>query len=134
MKLSIEQLKELRGLCNDSTVWASVLDELIAIREMKGDQVPVGEVVRVLRGLQRVSDVVWKGGQVPEAGTKLFTAPQKPVVLPSSEDCLSCDRHYVDGMKAGWNFHKEGDNQGFLDSIERVQKDMREASGMKDGE
>lgn len=58
---------------------------------------------------------------------ELFTAPQLPVVPVGNEDCLSCDRHYVDGMKAGWNFHEEGDNQGFIDSIERVQKDIREA-------
>ena len=43
--MSIEQLKKLRALCNDSTVWASVLDELIAIRELKGDQVPVALTV-----------------------------------------------------------------------------------------
>lgn len=56
-----------------------------------------------------------------------YTASQKQNVMAGNEDCQSCDRHYVDGMKAGWNFHEEGDNQGFIDSIERVQKDMREA-------
>lgn len=33
MTLSIEELKELRALCNDSTAWASVLDNLISMRE-----------------------------------------------------------------------------------------------------
>lgn len=82
--LSIERLKDferdpLNNFLSRSEMM-EVVKELIAIRELKGDQVPVGEVVRVLRGLQKVTDVVWKGGEVPEAGTQLFTAPQKLVV------------------------------------------------------
>lgn len=100
------------------------------IAELKGDQVPVA-VMDIQHGradgnLFAVT-LTRAGHALKDDAYELFTAPQKPVVLPSSEDCLSCDRNYVDGLKAGWNFHEEGDNQGFIDSIERVQKDMREA-------
>ena len=127
--LSNEELKMMRQRAigdNWSKEYISVFDELIATRELKGDQVPVA----------LVDERQGSGGfcltqhgrrlKLPH-GAELFTAPQKPVVLPAHEDCQSCDRYYVDGMKAGWNFHEEGDNQGFIDSIERVQKDMREA-------
>jgi len=69
--------------CRESwrEVVALLKDREAELAKLKGEQVPVGEVVRVLRGLQKVTDVVWKGGKVPEAGTKLFTAPQKLVVV-----------------------------------------------------
>lgn len=108
------------------------INELLA---MKGDQVLVGWEVCSPEWCNKhkachEAPRIWfesEDGTGPHYHPSEYTAPQKPVVLPSSEDCLSCDRHYVDGMKAGWNFHEEGDNQGFIDSIDRVQKDMREA-------
>lgn len=99
MKLSTEQLKELRVLCNDSTAWASVLDELIAIRELKGDQVPVeyqmyyhnhgtggGEWCRV-RTRARYEELQREhAGDNDFSFRTLFTNPQKPVVLPEAYD------------------------------------------------
>ncbi|MFS7308441.1 hypothetical protein [Rahnella inusitata] len=83
MKMSIEQLKKLRALCNDSTVWASVLDELISIREMKGEQVPVA-LVDERQGSGGFC-LTQHGRRLNlQHGTELFTAPQKPVVtLPA---------------------------------------------------
>lgn len=93
MKLSTEQLKELRVLCNDSTAWASVLDELIAIRELKGDQVPVAWTSQ--RSLETKNKIVAFTDDMSALDygvangwtdiVELFTAPQKPVMLPPVE-------------------------------------------------
>ena len=85
MKLSTEQLKELRALCNDSTAWASVLDELIAIRELKGDQVPVAWYHATLALTKSDEDKKSLPGKIASRySIPLFTAPQKPVVLPQA--------------------------------------------------
>lgn len=95
---------------------------------LEGDQVPVGFIHHLdVAELKAGGDAEIKPHKTADWQIPVFTAPQKPVVLPNYEDCPSCDRHYVAGMKDGWNFHEDGDNQGFIDSIERVQKDMREA-------
>lgn len=131
-KLSIARLKEISAADNGflGREGKAMADELINLREaLKGDQVPVAVLYStgdVLTRQDCVSDEVFDISCKVE--TPLFTAPQKPVVVASHKDCPSCDRHYVDGMKAGWNFHEEGDKQGFIDSVERVQKDMRESS------
>ncbi len=196
--LSIDELKVLRIYAPDR--YLSAINELIAIRELKGEQVPVaylymGDVMECKHvelaedtdegqaencvplftaqqkpvevsdsiAMQNVKDIAhclsdirrfieakfMTVGDLPSPEALLLSGPewkhesdaiiaalnrvadfyeqpQKPVVMASHEDCQSCDRHYVDGMKAGWNFHEDGDNQGFIDSIERVQKDMQE--------
>ncbi len=105
------------------------------LEALKGDQVPVGWEVCSPEWCNKhkachEAPRIWfesEDGTGPHYHPSEYPAPQNPVVMASHEDCQSCDRHYVDGMKAGWNFHEEGDNQGFINSIERVQKDMREA-------
>lgn len=61
---------------------SKLLDSNTELAKLKGDAVPVGEMVSVLRGLQRQSEVAWRGGLVPVKGTKLFTHPRPvPVVV-----------------------------------------------------
>ena len=84
MKLSIEELKLMRDLQEnvENHAMAQALDELIAIRELKGDQVPVGKVVAWNHpNEERKIDFRFLRFDV-QPGTQLFTAPQKPVVLP----------------------------------------------------
>lgn len=88
-KLSIEELKLMRQRAigdNWSKEYISVFDELITIREMKGDRVPVAYLIhgkakparlsfQNLKGFVSQSDIeeheLWQ--------EELFTAPQKPV-------------------------------------------------------
>lgn len=84
-QLSIEELKLMRDLQENVENHAMVqaLDELIAIRELKGEQVPVAY-------LYMGDAMEWKNVQLAEDTDEgqaencipLFTAPQKPVVLP----------------------------------------------------
>lgn len=96
-QLSIEELKKMRNacasLCHDSYV--SALDELIAIREMKGDQVPVAWVsasdARVISQYSNKNNLCYESClwfvKRFDSDVPLFTAPQKPVVLlPAAED------------------------------------------------
>lgn len=102
MKLSTEQLKELRVLCNDSTAWASVLDKLIAIRELKGEQVPVALVDE--RCGSGGFCLTQHGKRLNlQHGTELFTAPQKQVVLrPSLHPSHSYASVAVSGRDEQW--------------------------------
>lgn len=106
MKLSTEQLKELRALCNDSTAWASVLDELIALRELKGDQVPVAQVVISKNWPdvgRKVIDYYLDKIQHLPVGTELFTAPQKLVVLPGKKALNPNDPSPIWCASKEWN-------------------------------
>ncbi|WP_208950681.1 hypothetical protein [Rahnella sp. ChDrAdgB13] len=78
-QLSIEELKELRELCNDSTVWAAILDELTAIREAQG--VPVAYIADCGTIISN-SEPFFDAYKNPQP---LFTAPQKPVVHPDTK-------------------------------------------------
>ena len=89
--LSIEKLKKMRAhaasLCHDSTV--SALDELIAIRELKGDLVPLQQLFKEAIAWGRVygptmAKDLWFEMLETQSGNFAgrFTAPQKPVVLP----------------------------------------------------
>jgi hypothetical protein len=74
-------------------------------------------VAMVERQAQRLAELL---KQLDEAEAALAAQRQR------ADECTSCDRHFVDGMKQGWNFHDAGNSQGFTESIERVQKDMRD--------
>lgn len=135
------------------------------LASLRGTQEPVawewqdGNQRHVTNDEERVRDLAWDGVKLtPLAAcqpkpvcectsidyceTHLKAMGAKPVVvLPETNgNCLSCDRHFVDGMRQGWNFRDADNNQGFIDAIERVQKDMRGASreaagiAVKDGE
>ncbi|MFU2318951.1 hypothetical protein [Rahnella sp. PCH160] len=85
-KLSIEELKLMRDLQEnvENHAMAEALDELISIRELKGDQVPVAQIVISKNWPdvgRKVIDYYLEKIQHLPAGTELFTAPQKPVVL-----------------------------------------------------
>lgn len=116
--LSIEKLKKMRAhaasLCHDSTV--SALDELISLRELKGDQVPVawrmwpegnyeeGFIV------SHEEDPAHKPGETDADGrhwvsSPLYDRPQKPVEVADSiamqnvkdiAHCLSDIRRFVE--------------------------------------
>lgn len=93
--LSIERLKDfesdpLNNFLSRSEMM-EVVKELIAIRE-KGEQVPVGEVVAWNHpNEERKVDFRFLRFDV-QPGTQLFTAPQKPVVLPGISELIdACD-------------------------------------------
>lgn len=94
-KLSIEELKLMRQRAigdNWSKEYISVFDELIALRELKGDHVPVGKVIGRDKHLDE-NIISWAedGSELP-INTELFTAPQKPVVLPGISELIdACD-------------------------------------------
>lgn len=86
-KVSNEELKKYSLAANKEV--ASIAAELIAFRELKGEQVPVAYLIHEkakparlsfqnLKGFVSQSDIeeheLWQ--------EELFTAPQKPVVLP----------------------------------------------------
>ena len=70
-KFSEERLKNIIELADNPTM-TSLARIALAAKQAK----PVGEVVRVLRGLRKVTEVAWKGGVSPENGTILYTTPQ----------------------------------------------------------
>lgn len=83
-KLSIERLKEMRVEAekHDYTGIVLALDELIAIRELKGDQVPVGYIHgHQLTDLKDGNTTIVKPNAAFGETVELFTAPQNPVVL-----------------------------------------------------
>lgn len=111
--LSIEELKKMRkhsaSLCHDSYV--SAVDELITIRELKGEQVPVGvynHAAFCVAGSAMMFSIkeAVKAGFVSDSGELtrnhgyLFTAPQKPVVLlpPAYEKSADFTEYHQ-----GWN-------------------------------
>lgn len=101
-KYLVEALKSADwsgNIGNKLLVQASIerIAELEAeLAKLKGDAVPVGEMVSVLRGLQRQSEVAWRGGLVPVKGTRLFThaQPVPVVVLPHVQ------REFVNQLRA----------------------------------
>ncbi|MBU9823132.1 hypothetical protein J1782_24890 [Rahnella sp. BCC 1045] len=120
-QLSIEELKKMRkhsaSLCHDSYV--SALDELIAIRELKGDQVPVAWVsASDARAISQYSNknnlcyesCLWFMKRF-DSDVPLFTAPQKPVVLPSKismgfkqlAEIYDCEPAQAQFIAVGWN-------------------------------
>lgn len=85
MELSIEHLRKMREryLWNGVSEVTAVLDELIAIRELKGDQVPVGYIHgHQLAALKDGNTTIVKPNSAFGETVELFTTPQKPVVLP----------------------------------------------------
>lgn len=87
--LTLQQLKDVRELCLPGTAWRSILDELIAIRELKGEQVPMflkqtGIGSNGCQGSYKEYVTIDESEyeENPVKHLKLFTAPQKPVVLP----------------------------------------------------
>lgn len=92
MELTIEELKDLREAYANTRGIATALDELIAIRELKGEQVPVAYLTRHMgcrapddcEEYLEVSDKNGVSGN-GEPAIPVFTAPQKPVVLPPVE-------------------------------------------------
>lgn len=127
MKMTIEQLKYMRerfswgGIQNKSEAIA-VLDELIAIRELKGEQVPVAitddmaiafHAATTDSALGRDDMEEIKAGL--QAVQELFTAPQKPVVLPKSHYVCGCADRFmsapevIEAIKAAGGIVKEGE-------------------------
>lgn len=95
------------------------------LAELKGDQVPVG----IFAGTDECSEVrhiSWlSGASKLQAGDKLFTAPQKPVVLPS--------------LTIGEVMHRSGyDRQyaeGWVSANDNAIREIKAAGGIvKDGE
>lgn len=88
-QLSIEGLKKMREryLWNGVSEVTAVLDELLAIRELKGDQAPVtdGDINDIT--LEHLGK--WPSFEAQSWACKVahavlkHTAPQKPVVLPA---------------------------------------------------
>jgi len=79
--LSIEELKDVVANAKTSLEQYLAL-ELIAIRELKGDQVPVAQIVISKNWPdigRKVIDYYLEKIQHLPVGTELFTAPQKPV-------------------------------------------------------
>jgi len=84
-QLSIERLRCVRNFLRDSGYHegAKALDELIAIRELKGDQVPFGYVVRHhyepegSGTMIRANELDYYQNRGDYHYTELFTAPQK---------------------------------------------------------
>lgn len=115
-KLSIEGLRQIRQEATDCGFDEVVqaLDELIAIRELKGDQVPVENLehfirfyVRVVQGEAKPTKnefehTLWFLQGLP----KVFTAPQKPVVLSFEAWCESRNENPIgwvrDAMKESY--------------------------------
>lgn len=81
--LSIKELKDARILykVRRDLVAIAIIDELIAILELKGDQVPVAEI-KFHPSTDKHPCMYWFGKQDRDfpVGTQFFTAPQKPVV------------------------------------------------------
>lgn len=128
--LSIEELKKYSLAANKEV--ANMADELIAIRELKGDQVPVAWIVRP----SMESDVAYVETDprsldtLRKAGvrlTPLFTAPQKPVVL-----LTDCDIGAVSHM-AHW--YSEEQCEAWVAGVEHAKKQIVAAGCIvKDGE
>lgn len=118
MELSIEHLRKMREryLWNGVSEVTAVLDELIAIRDLKGDQVPSfwhAEGKWITNDPKRVS-------HHPDKWEPLFTAPQKPVVIaPNRKDMF-------------WT----AANAGFVAKCDNEWKAVIEEAGgiVKDGE
>lgn len=84
MKLSVEELKKYSLAANKEV--ASMALEIIALRELKGEQVPVAVVeycdyINVGEPRRKAVRELYEGALVIDQ--ELFTAPQKPVVLPN---------------------------------------------------
>lgn len=90
--MTIEELKQWAKENSENGKRADAIRELIAIRELKGEQVPVGEVVAWNHpNEERKVDFRFLRFDV-QPGTQLFTAPQKPVVLPGISELIdACD-------------------------------------------
>ena len=129
--LSIEELKKYSLAANREV--ASMANELIAIRELKGDQVPVAWIVRP----SMESDVAYVETDprsldtLRKAGvrlTPLFTAPQKPVVLPTKYN-LTINSEYQPALE----YYDDGTGTVFIAS--EVIAAIEAAGGVvKDGE
>lgn len=78
----IERAKKWEAICNIGYVTnTDKLDMLIARIALAALSANVaGETVRITRGLQRVTEVAWKGGLVPGKGSKIYTAPPVPLL------------------------------------------------------
>lgn len=92
-KLSIEELKEMRAYATARHLerFVRVIDEAVAIRELEGEQVPVGITDDMAMAFHAATTDSALGRDDMEeikvglqAVRELFTAPQKPVVLPKS--------------------------------------------------
>lgn len=86
MKLTIEELKKWVKENSENGKRADAIRELISIRELKGDQVPVaylymGDAMEC-KHVELAEDM--DEGQA-ENCVPLFTAPQKSVVLPVAD-------------------------------------------------
>ncbi|QHJ81659.1 MAG: hypothetical protein [Bacteriophage sp.] len=108
--IDIERIKSIKGKLSgfidhhdvaEPTVeeFMIIVDELITIRELKGDQVPYGYVVRCHHDpvgtgtMIKAHELDYYKYRGDYHYTDLFTAPQKPVVLPSP---YYGDRHCLD--------------------------------------
>lgn len=77
-KLSIEELKKWVKENSENGKRADAIRELIAIRELKGEQVPVAYVCTSFLDAKEDFTI---SKRLP-VGTPLYDRPQKPVVLP----------------------------------------------------
>ena len=124
--LSIEELKEMRAYASARYLerFVRLTDEAIAIRELKGDQVPVAVVelkdkltiAEIICGIPRRKAVreLYEGALV--IGQELFTAPQKPVVV-----LTDCDIGAVSHM-AHW--YSEEQCEAWVAGVEHAKKQI----------
>jgi len=121
--LSIEELKRtaefMRGYGHAEA--AQALDELIAIRELKGDQVPVAYMVRrdagdLFYASKCKSQAEWDAKNHNGDLCSLFTAPQKPVVV-----LTDCDIGAVSHM-AHW--YSEEQCEAWVAGVEHAKKQI----------
>lgn len=94
--IDIERIKSIKGKLSgfidhhdvaEPTIeeFLIIVDELISIRELKGEQVPVGYVSEYQLAMYHQSEdgyLVCQKADIFNDGLGVFTAPQKPVVLP----------------------------------------------------
>ncbi|NMC24722.1 MAG: hypothetical protein GYA32_13350 [Serratia sp.] len=106
-KLSIERLSDFERDPSNNFLTRSemmeVVKELIAVREaLKGEQVPVAQIVISKNWPdvnRKVIDYYLEKIQHLPVGTELFTALQKPVVLPKSHYVCGCADRYMSGKE-----------------------------------
>jgi len=65
--------------------------------------------------------------ELADAILAMLAAAPQPEVQPQQQDA-SCDRHYIAGMKAGWNFAQTSDEDGFQKSVEGRLREIQESN------
>lgn len=96
----------------------------------------LGRLISLAKAEEREACAVLCRSEVPHTETlaelrrytvgDLSAAAPQPEARPQHQDA-SCDRHYIAGMKAGWNFALTGDEDGFQKSVEGRLREIQES-------